>query len=118
MDVGSAGIDAFAATNSDDMARIWHERLGHASLDRMKTLAKMGAVQGLNISNFDGVKKLSCETCIISNMKEAKFPKDQARRATRVGEILHIDGKGPFKPVGRNGFKYFLQIVDNYGKKR
>ena len=100
------------------MARIWHDRLGHESLEQMKKLAKMNSIQGLNVDCFAGFQSLQCEMCIIANLKEAKHPKGQARRASRVGEILHFDGKGPLKPLGRDGSKYFLSAVDNFSKRR
>lgn len=122
LEVSGAGIDAFnsdvAEKTKKEMAKIWHERLGHASLDKMKRLAKMDAIQGFNIGCISGVESLQCETCIVANLKESKHPKGQARRASRVGEILHFDGKGPLKPIGRDGSKYFLSVVDNYSKFR
>jgi len=111
-------MKAFASSKTTEEARIWHERLGHASLSRMKALARMGVIQGLDEETLMDVEAYQCSTCLLSNMKESKSPKNQARRASRVGEILHVDGKGPLKPMSRNGHRYFLQIVDNYSKKR
>ena len=41
---------------SASMLQIWHERLGHASISKMKQFAKMNVIRGLNSSCFSNEK--------------------------------------------------------------
>ena len=84
----------------------------------MKDLAKMGVINGIDKNAFDGINGINCADCITSKMRESKHPKGVASRATRMGQLIHIDGKGPISPMSRHGFQYFLTVVDDYSKMR
>ena len=97
----------------------WHTTLNHLSLPRMKELAKSGAINGFSTSSFDqSINILDCEICIKSNLKAKLFPKNKSTPSTRIGQKVHIDGKGPITPHSRFGSRYILTVIDDFSKKR
>jgi hypothetical protein len=98
--------------------KVIHEMFGHTSMKKLLELAKLEIVPGLIQQDLEGWADFQCGCCIKAGMKEGKFPKGKATRATRSGEILHVDGKGPLIPIGLGGYRYFLNVIDDFTKKR
>ena len=102
-----------------EILQTWHESLNHLSLPRMKELAKSGAINGFTAESFDiSISELPCKICIETNLKSKRFPKNKSTPATRIGQKVHIDGKGPIDPVSRYGSRYVLTVIDDFSKKR
>ncbi|GJV69522.1 putative RNA-directed DNA polymerase [Tanacetum coccineum] len=43
-------------------------------------------------------------------------PADQVLNSVNLGELVHLDLWGPYKVFRREGFRYFLTIVDDYSR--
>ena len=89
---------------NEDSSILWHRRLGHISIDRIKRLENDKVLNTLDFANFD--------TCInyIKGKQTNKFKKG-AKRSTDVLEIIHsdicclnMDAHGP---------KYFISFIDD-----
>jgi len=56
--------------------RDWHERLGHVYVDAIRTMARMGAVEGLQVD--DDEENFFCEPCMIAKQSH---PKNEIQKA-------------------------------------
>lgn len=88
----------------------WHEKLGHISFDKIKSMSKNGIVSGLKITNFNTSK---CESCALSKTHRSSHPTRTTPKSTVPGEVLHMDTVGPIEP-SLGGAKYFVVIKDEY----
>ena len=71
--------------NNDSATYLWHCRLGHVGVKRMKKLHKDGFSESLGYESFD-----ACEPCILSKMTKTLFS-GTMERATDLLEIIHTD---------------------------
>mgnify|MGYP005814734025 FL=1 len=54
--------------NNDSTTYLWHCRLGHIGVKRMKKLHKDGFLESLGYESFD-----ACEPCLLSKMTKTPF---------------------------------------------
>ncbi|GJV62489.1 putative RNA-directed DNA polymerase [Tanacetum coccineum] len=84
---------------------LWHQRLGHPAdqvIDVLKTT--------LNLDSHSKSDHL-CDTCNKAKQTREPFPLSN-HKTTKIGELVHLDVWGPYKITSRDGFRYFLTIVD------
>ncbi|KAJ0519517.1 putative RNA-directed DNA polymerase [Helianthus annuus] len=93
--------------NSLNNSNLWHSRLGHPA-DQVLSILKddLGIVD---------VKKHACEICHRAKQVRSPFPLSE-HKTSSVGDIVHLDVWGPYKVTSRDGFKYFLTVVDDYSR--
>ncbi|GKA27716.1 putative RNA-directed DNA polymerase [Tanacetum coccineum] len=89
-------------------SKLWHQRLGHISRDRMTRLVKDEVLPNLDFSDFE-----KCVECIKGKM--TKGNKKGATRSTGLLELIHTDICGPF-PSGIGGHKSFITFIDDYSR--
>ncbi|GJV02411.1 ribonuclease H-like domain-containing protein [Tanacetum coccineum] len=65
----------------------------------------------LNLSNVD--HNSPCEVCHKAKQTRDAFPISE-HKSTCLGELVHLDVWGPYKVTSREGFRYFLTIVDDF----
>lgn len=100
-------------TNIQSEAMLWHQRLGHASLNYLKMIQKKD--KRLERVRFDDSIK-ECEVCILSKMEKLPF-KQHRSRADRPLQIIHSDVMGPIKPSSWPGQKrYIIVFIDDYSR--
>jgi hypothetical protein len=95
---------------------IWHRRLGHASLGKIRQAIEK--TQGIDLSIPPSIRKLPfCEACALgkSQKKTSRIPQ---QRADKPGQKLHVDLAGPITPVGIGKVRWFLTVVDDYCRWR
>ena len=81
------GIGVIADTD------IWHKRIGHVNLQRLKIMQSKEIVTGLPKFKVDGMQKI-CEACQFGKQARGAFPHD--RNVSRnVLEVVHSDFWGP-----------------------
>jgi hypothetical protein len=101
------------ANSLDEGAMLWHEKLGHHNMARLKDLDAM--VNGMNL------KKMPlhhvCEACIECKHQRTSFPKDETTRASKLLELVHSDVCGPMKTTSRGGARYFVTFIDDFSRK-
>lgn len=91
----------------------WHQRLGHLNVADVRKLAGSHAT-GMQIVE-DTIPSADCLACI--HGKQHKMPFKVGRtRATRIGELIHMDLAGPMETTSFDGKKYFLITVDDYSR--
>ncbi|GJU59150.1 ribonuclease H-like domain-containing protein [Tanacetum coccineum] len=85
---------------------IWHNRLGHPSdhvLDILKTKLDFQKDKNDNV----------CDVCHKAKQTRDPFPLSE-HKTKSLGEIVHLDVWGPYKVQSREGYKYFLTVVDDF----
>ena len=63
---------------------LWHRRLGHISIDRIKRLVKDGVLSTLDYTDFE-----TCVDCIKG--KQTNKSEKHANRSSNILEIIHTD---------------------------
>ena len=97
---------------------LWHERLGHASQQRLKFMYDNGMAEGFDVGGkHKHDKKCKCANCLsIHNAKvhigdTRKFDDDITQR----GELVCTDLAGPF-PADVHGYRYVISFTDYYSR--
>ncbi|CAI5937246.1 unnamed protein product [Closterium sp. NIES-64] len=96
---------------------LWHHRLGHPSLPRLRGMASRVLVSGLpqSLPPLPSGPGPSCVPCIEGRLRAAphssQFPPTEAPLQT-----LHMDVWGPAPVRGQGHERYFLLVVDDYSR--
>ncbi|KAH9760840.1 Integrase catalytic domain-containing protein [Citrus sinensis] len=90
---GNIGVKRSALNEQSSM--LWHGRLGHITIERIKRLVNDGALEALDFTDFG-----TCVDCIKG--KQTNKTKKGARRSSDILEIVHTDICGSFSEVCLN----------------
>ncbi|CAI7811724.1 unnamed protein product [Closterium sp. NIES-54] len=96
---------------------LWHHRLGHPSLPRLRGMASRALVSGLprSLPSLPPGPAPTCVPCVEGQQRAAphssSFPPTEAPLQT-----LHMDVWGPARVRGQRHERYFLLIVDDYSR--
>ena len=96
--------------NNDSATYLWHCRLGHIGVKRMKKLHADGLLKSLDYESLD-----ACEPCLIGKMTKTPFS-GTIERATDLLEIIHTDVCSPMSIDARGGYRYFLTFTDDLSR--
>ena len=96
--------------NNDSATYLWHCRLGHIGVKRMKKLHKDGFSESLGYESFD-----ACEPCLLGKMTKTPFSRTM-ERASDLSEIIHTDVCGSMSVDARGGYHYFLTFTDDLSR--
>ncbi|CAI7798092.1 unnamed protein product [Closterium sp. NIES-54] len=94
---------------------LWHHRLGHPSLPRLRGMASRTLVSGLPrcLPPLPPGPAPTCVPCVEGRQRAAPhsstFPPTEAPLQT-----LHMDMWGPARAHGQGHERYFLLVVDDY----
>ncbi|CAI7896731.1 unnamed protein product [Closterium sp. NIES-54] len=94
---------------------LWHHRLGHRSLPRLRGMASHALVSGLprSLPPLPLGPAPTCVPCVEGRQRAAphssSFPPTEAPLQT-----LHMDVWGPARVRGQGHERYFLLVVDDY----
>ncbi|CAI7892136.1 unnamed protein product [Closterium sp. NIES-54] len=96
---------------------LWHHRLGHPSLPRLRGMASRTLVYGLprSLPPLPPGPAPTCVPCVEGRQRAAphssEFPPTEAPLQT-----LHMDVWGPARVPGQGHERYFLLVVDDYSR--
>ncbi|CAI7900330.1 unnamed protein product [Closterium sp. NIES-53] len=96
---------------------LWHHRLGHPSLPRLRGMASRALVSGLprSLPPLPPGPAPTCVPCVEGRQRAAphssSFPPTEAPLRT-----LHMDVWGPARVRGQGHERYFLLVVDDYSR--
>ncbi|CAI7882118.1 unnamed protein product [Closterium sp. NIES-54] len=96
---------------------LWHHRLGHPSLPRLRGMASHALVSGLprSLPPLPPGPALTCVPCVEGRQRAApqssSFPPTEAPLQT-----LQMDMWGPARVRGQGHERYFLLVVDDYSR--
>ncbi|GJV85199.1 ribonuclease H-like domain-containing protein [Tanacetum coccineum] len=88
--------------------QLWHSRLGHPAEHFLSVLSgKIGIKYDKHVSLYD----------ICHKAKQIREPIPLSdHKSLAFGDLVHLDLWGPYRVVSRDGYKYFLSIVDDYSR--
>ncbi|CAI7915931.1 unnamed protein product, partial [Closterium sp. NIES-54] len=96
---------------------LWHHRLGHPSLPRLRGMASCVLVSGLprSLPPLPPGPAPTCVPCVEGRQRAAphssEFPPTEAPLQT-----LHMDVWGPARVRGQGHERYFLLVVEDYSR--
>ncbi|CAI7785717.1 unnamed protein product [Closterium sp. NIES-53] len=96
---------------------LWHHRIGHPSLPRLRGMASRVLVSGLprSLPPLPPGPAPTCVSCVEGRQRAAphssEFPPTEAPLQT-----LHMDVWGPARVCGQGHERYFLLVVDDYSR--
>ncbi|CAI7839755.1 unnamed protein product [Closterium sp. NIES-53] len=96
---------------------LWHHRLGHPSLPRLRGMASRVLVSGLpwSLPLLPPGPAPTCVPCVEGRQRAAphssEFPPTEAPLQT-----LHMDVWGPARVRGQGHERYFVLVVDDYSR--
>ena len=96
---------------------IWHRRFGHLGHDAMKRVLNGHYATGITTPSVPYPLSPRCIPCLIGKSPQAPFPHN-AKRATLIGDLVHIHTCGPFPtltPKKEAYFTIFLDDKSNFG---
>ena len=91
--------------DNDSATYLWHCRLGHIGVKRMKKLHADGLLESLDYESSD-----VCEPCLMGKMTKTPFF-GTIERANDLFEIIHTDVCGPMSVEACSGYHYFLTFT-------
>ncbi|KAA8531817.1 hypothetical protein F0562_006466 [Nyssa sinensis] len=92
---------------NEDSSTLWHRRLGHISIERIKRLVNDGVLSTHDFTDFE-----TCVDCIKG--KQTNKSTKGAIRSSHILEIIHTDICSP--DMDSHGQKYFISFIDDYSR--
>ena len=92
---------------NEKSSMLWHQRLGHISIARVKRLVNDKILDVLDFTDFE-----TCVGCIKG--KQTNKSKKGAKRSSDILEIIHTDICSP--DLDSFGQKYFITFIDDYSR--
>ena len=92
---------------NEDSPILWHRRLGHISIDRIKRLVNDGVLSILDFTDFE-----TCVDCIKG--KQTNKSKRGSTRSSVILEIIHTDICS--LDMDSHGHKYFISFIDDFSR--
>ena len=96
--------------DNDSASYLWHCRLCHIGVKRMKKLHADGLLESLDYESFD-----ACEPFLMGKMTKTPFS-GTMERANDLLEIIHTDVCGPMSVEARGGYRYFLTFTNDLSR--
>ena len=90
--------------DNDSATYLWHCRLGHIGVKRMKKLHADGLLESLDYESLG-----ACEPCLMGKMTKTPFS-GTMERATDLLEIIHTDVCGPMSVDACGRYCYFSDL--------
>ena len=108
--VGSCSkqFNACNHVTSQNQFHVWHQRLGHMSYNKMRTVLDVDLTH-------KGMKNFICEVYPKAKQHRLPFLVSNTTVAS-VFELIHVDTWGPYHTKTHSGQKYFLTIVDDHSR--
>ena len=96
--------------NNDSATYLWHCRLGHIGVKRMKKLHADGLLESLDYESFD-----ACEPCLMGKMTKTTFS-GTMERANDLLEIIHIDVCDLMSVEASDRYRSFLTFTNDLSR--
>ncbi|CAI7852594.1 unnamed protein product [Closterium sp. NIES-53] len=96
---------------------LWHHRLGHLTLPRLRSMASHSLVSGLPcvFSSLPPSLAPPCTPCVAGRLNATPHS-SSLRPAAAPFQNLHLDVWGPTPMLGPERERYFLVVVDDYSR--
>ena len=108
VDAAALPAISFPRVKLDSM--LWHRCFGHIGMDATRAALTKAYVKGVQ---FEGpFLRDHCVSCIIGKSPRQSYS-HHGHRASKIGELLHMDLCGPYPVQGPRGEKHFYNILDD-----
>ena len=101
------------STKPDSDIELWHKRIGHINLNKLKAMQSKGVI----------IKLPTFKEKEIEGVCEAQFGKQQRHPFSKVRnvskgllDVIHSDAWGPTQTVTFDGCLYYVLFIDNYSR--
>ncbi|CAI7929046.1 unnamed protein product, partial [Closterium sp. NIES-54] len=103
------------AVLQDEWTLLWHHRLGHPSLSRLRSMHSCLLVSGLprSLPSLPRSPAPPCLPCVEGRQRAAPHSSEFLLTIAPV-QTLHMDVWGPAPVGGKDQERYFLLVVDDY----
>ena len=106
----SSRLSASAVSKqSTSSLALWHSRLGHASISRVKQLVSRGLLGSVSNKSFD------CMPCQFGKQTALPF-NNSVSHALSSFDLIHSDVWGPSPISTPGGSHYFVIFVDDFSR--
>lgn len=96
---------------------VWHQRLVHTSIKKIRKMTSLQMVNGLTLPAHDVSVNQPCPGCMHGKMELSRFKLGQMR-ATQIGQLVHSDVCGPMHVATPKGSKYYILFTDDFSGYR
>ena len=103
----SLNVGIKRSVTNEESSLLWHLRLGHISIQRIKRLVNEEVLSSLDFTDFE-----TCLDCI-KGKQTNKFKKG-AIRSKHLLEVIHKDICCP--DMDGSDLRYFITFIDNYSR--
>ena len=108
--LSSSRLSASAVSKqSTSSLALWHSRLSHASISRVKQLVSRGLLGSVSNKSFD------CMLCQFGKQTALLF-NNNVSHALSSFDLIHSDVWGPFPISTLGGSCYFVIFVDDFSR--
>ncbi|KAM0998333.1 hypothetical protein ACFX2C_008114 [Malus domestica] len=90
--------------------KMWHLKLGHVNLDKIRKMSKNGYFRPLGDDRMG-----TCECCLKGKMTKSPFT-GKGKRATKILGLIHTDVCGPMSTTSRGGFSFYITFTDDHSR--
>jgi len=99
--------------SEDDLAHLWHHRLGHISEQAMEELHKRKLLKGLKSCKLD-----FCKHYVLEKQCKVSFNlMNKENSAKGILNYIHSDVWGPVLTRSHGGARNFVTFMDDYSRK-
>ena len=108
--VAAVSVPAYTFPRLKQDSILWHRRFGHIGMDATRAALTKDYVTGVRL---DGAFVPDhCIPCLVGKSPQRSYS-FTGHRASKIGELLHMDLCGPFPVQAPRGEKYFFNILDD-----
>ncbi|KAI3735565.1 hypothetical protein L6452_15071 [Arctium lappa] len=97
-----------ASVSNTSSFELWHARLGHLSLARIKSLAHLGV-----LGNCVSTDNISCLSCKLGKHHALPFEMNEFNSPSSF-DLIHSDVWGPTPHPSIGGTRYFVIFIDDH----
>lgn len=106
---------AFVVQQNEESSQLWHRRLGHVALSTIENMVKEGRVTGMGkVTRAE--KEEFCVACVEGKQHASAVSKVSDHRAKDILMKIHSDVAGPMSEMSRQGFRYYVEFIDDYSR--
>ena len=91
---------------------LWHKRIGHVNLQRLRGMQSKGVVLGLPAFESKRVDRV-CEACQLGKQHRLPFLKESSASKGLL-DIIHSNVWGPAQMLTLGGCRYYATFIDDH----
>ena len=102
------------STKADSDIELWHKRIGHINLNKLKAMKSKGVVIRLPTVKEKEIEGV-CEACQFGKQHRHPFPKER-NVSKRLLDVVHSDIWGPAQMATFGGCRYYVLFIDDFSR--